>query len=71
MVAAKSGDWSIGSSGSSGEKERKARCLEAENKELRAQIDAMGKEGAQRVSGISFEEEVNSEEVWRDCMEGG
>ena len=52
-IAAKSGDWSTGSSGSSGEEEREARSLEAENKELGARIDAMGKkEGAQKGSGI-------------------
>ena len=50
--------------GSSGEEERKARSLEAENKELRARIDAVGKkEGAQKGSGISFKEEGDSEEV--------
>ena len=42
-VAAKSGEWSTGSSGSSGEENRRARSSEAENKELRARIDAMGK----------------------------
>ena len=69
-IAAKSGDWSTGSSGSSGEGERKARSLDAENEDLGARIDAMGKkEGAQKGSGISFEEKGNSEEVWRDCME--
>ena len=48
----------------------KARSLEAENKELRARIDAMEKkEGAQKESDISFEEEGDSEEVWGDCME--
>ena len=66
-IAAKSGDWSTGSSGE--EEERKARSLEAENKDLTARIGAMGKkEGAQNGSGISFEE-GHSEEVWRDCME--
>ena len=50
MVAAQSGDWSTGSSGSSGEEERKARSLEAENKDLRVGK----KEGAQKGSGISF-----------------
>ena len=69
-VAAKSGKWCTGSSGSSGEEETKARSLEAEKKELRARIDAMEKkEGAQKVSGISVKEEGDSEEVWRDCME--
>ena len=40
-VAAK-GEWSTGSSRSSGEEERKARSLEAENEELRARIDLEG-----------------------------
>ena len=40
-VAAKAGEWSTRSSSSSGEEDRKARSLEAENKELRARIDAM------------------------------
>ena len=54
-----------------GGKREKARSLEAENKELGARIDAMGKnEGVRNGPGISFEEEEeNLEEVWRDCME--
>ena len=65
-VAAK-GEWSTGSSGSSGEEERNARSLEAENIELGARIDAMGKnEGVQNGPGISFKEEGDLEEVWRD-----
>ena len=40
-VVAKLGEWSTGSSTSSGEEDRKARSLEAENKELRARIDAL------------------------------
>ena len=44
-VAAKSVEWSTGSSTSSGEEDRKARSLEAENEELRARIDALEKEG--------------------------
>ena len=44
----KSGEWSTGPSTSSGEEDRKTQCLEAENKELRARIDAMEKkEGVQ------------------------
>ena len=46
-VAAKSGEWSTGSSTSSGEEDRKTWSLEAENKELRARIDAMEKEEVQ------------------------
>ena len=48
-VAAKWGEWSTGSSTSSGEEDRKTRSLEAENKELRARIDAMEKK--ERVQG--------------------
>ena len=44
-VAAKSGEWATGSPTSSGEEDRKARSLEAENKELRARIDALEEEG--------------------------
>ena len=44
-VAAMSGEWPTGSSASSVEKDRRARSLEAENKELRARIDALKKEG--------------------------
>ena len=45
---AQAGEWSPGSSTSSGEEDRKARSLEAENKEHRARIDALEKkEGVQ------------------------
>ena len=38
--------------------------------EMRARIDAVGKNGGvQNGPGISFKEEGDSEEVWRDCME--
>ena len=47
-VAAKSGDWSAGSFGSSGDEEREARSLEAENKELGARIDAVGRKEHKR-----------------------
>ena len=40
-IVAKSGEWSTVSSASSGQEDRKPRSLEAENKELRAGIDAM------------------------------
>ena len=56
-VAAKSGEWSTGSSTSSGE-DRKARRLEAENKELRVTIDAMEKkEGVQGGPSILLKKE--------------
>ena len=44
--------------------------MEAENKELRARIDAMEKkEGVQGGPSIPAEEGGDSEDVWRDCME--
>ena len=47
-VAAKSEEWSTGSSTWSGEEDRKHRSLDAEKKELRARIDALEKkEGVQ------------------------
>ena len=68
-VAAKSGEWSTGSPASSGEEDRKARCLEAENKELRARIDAMEKkEGVQKGPGIPFKEEGDGEIAWKSRM---
>ena len=68
-VAAKSGEWSTGSSASSGEEDRKARSLEAENKELRARIDALEKnEGGQGRRSIPSREGGDSDEVWSDCM---
>ena len=52
--AAKSGEWSTGSSASSGQEDRKARCVECEN-ELRARIVAMEKkEGGQKVPGDTW-----------------
>ena len=54
-VAAKSGEWSTGSSTWSGEEDRKHRSLDAEDKELRARIDALEKkEGVQ--GGLSIPE---------------
>ena len=54
-VAAKSGDWSTGLSVSSGEEDRKARSLDAENKELRARIDAVEKKEHKK-GPVSFSE---------------
>ena len=69
-VAAKSGEWSTGSSTSSGEEDRKARSLEAENKELRARIDALEKkEGVQGGPSIPSGEGGDSEDVWGEFME--
>ena len=63
--AAKSGEWSAGSSTSSGEEDRKARSLEAENKELRARIDGLEKkEGVQGGPTIPSRKEGDSEDVW-------
>ena len=54
-VAAKSGEWSSGSSASSGEEDRRAQSLGAEHKELRPRINAMEKkEGVQKAPGIPF-----------------
>ena len=56
-------------SASSGEEDRKARSLEAENKELRARIDALvKKEGGQGRPSIPSGEGGDSDEVWGDCM---
>ena len=54
-IAAKSGEWSTGSSTSSGEEDRRTRSLETENEELRARIEAMEKKGGGGVQeGQSF-----------------
>ena len=51
-------------------KTEKRDALEAENKELRARIDAMEKKaGGQKEPGIPFQEEEDSGDVWGDCME--
>ena len=49
-IAARTGDWSTGSSTSSGE-DRKTTSLEAENKELRARLEALEKKGGEGVQG--------------------
>ena len=64
-VAAKSGEWSTGSSTSSGEEDRKTRSLEAENKELRARSDAMEKK--ERVQGGSRVSLLKEEETRKMC----
>ena len=69
-VAAKSGEWSTGSSTSSGEEDKRARRLEAGNKELGARIDAFEKkDGMQVEANIPAKEGGDLEDVWRDCME--
>ena len=44
-IAARTGEWSAGSSTSSGEEDRKSKSLEAEIEELRARFEALEKEG--------------------------
>ena len=50
-VAAKKGEWSTGSSTSSGEEDRRAKSLEAENKEFRARIEALERKEGEGVQG--------------------
>ena len=69
-VAAKSGEWSTGSSTSSGEEDGKAWSLEAEKKEFRARIDALEeKEGVQGGPRIPSQERGDSEDGWGELME--
>ena len=66
-VAARSGERLTGSTTSSGEGDRKTRSLEAENKELRARIDALEKKGGDGVQGeqsIPSRKEGDLEDVW-------
>ena len=65
-IAARTGEWSTGSSTSSGEEDRKSKSLEAESKELRARLEALVKkegEGAQGGQGI-HPGESGMEEEW-------
>ena len=50
-VAARNEEWCSGSSTSSGEEDRRAKNLEAENKEFRARIEALEKEEGEGVQG--------------------
>ena len=50
-VAARYGEWSTGSSKSSGEEARRNKGWEAENKELRARIEALEKKGGEGAQG--------------------
>ena len=43
---------------------RRVGSVEAKNKEFRARMDAMEKEGVQKVPGIPCNEEGDSEDVW-------
>ena len=66
------GEWSTDSTTSSGEGDRKTRSLEAENKELRATIDALekkGGEGVQRGQGVPSRKEGDLEDVWGEDMD--
>ena len=67
-VAARTGEWSTGSSTSSGEEERKNKSLEVENKELRARLEALEKEGEAVPRGARAfhqgERESGLEEEW-------
>ena len=66
-IAARSGEWSTGSSTSSGEEERRNESLEAENKELRARLEALEKkegEGDQGGQGFPSRRESGLEEAW-------
>ena len=67
-IAARTEDWSTGSSTSSGEEDRKSKSLEADKNELRARIEALekkGGEGAQGGQGFPFRTESGMEEEWR------
>ena len=70
--AARIGEWSTGSSTSSGEEDRKSKILEAESKELRARMEALekkGGEGAQGGQGLPSRRESCMEEEWRMDMD--
>ena len=65
-VAARTGDWSTGSSTSSGKEDRKPKNLEAEIKELRARLEVLEKEGrgrSPRRAGLSIQERESGMEV--------
>ena len=66
-VAAKNGEWSRGSSTSSGEEDRRTKSVEAENKELRARSEALEKmegEGVQGGHGLTSRRESGLDEEW-------
>ena len=64
-IAARTGEWSTGSSTSSGEEDRKCKSLEAENKELRARIEAMETKGGEQGKAFHPGEKV----TWRKSGE--
>ena len=64
-MTSRTGEWSTGSSTSSGEEERRNKNLEAENKELRARLEVLGKkegEGVQGGQGLPSRRESGLEE---------
>ena len=66
-VAARTGEWSTGSSTSIGEEDGKSKSQEAEIKELRAKVEHYQKqngEGAQGGQGIPPSRESGLEEEW-------
>ena len=66
-IAARTGEWSTGSSTSSGEEDRRNKSLEAENQELRARLEALEKkegEGVQEGKGLPSRRESGLEEEW-------
>ena len=66
-IAARTGEWSTGSSTSRGEEDRKSKSLEAENQELRARIEVLEKEegeGVQGRQGLPSRRESVMEEEW-------
>ena len=66
-AAARNGEWSTGSSTSSGEEDRRNKSLAAENKELRARLEALEKkegEGVQGGQGLPSRREGGLEELW-------
>ena len=67
-VAARSGEWSTGSTASSGKEDRKTRSLEAENKGLRARIDALEKKGGEGAQGGQSILQ-GKKEIWKMCGE--
>ena len=68
--AARNGEWSTGSPTSSGEEGKRNKSFEAENKELRARLEALEKkegEGVQGGQGLPSRRESGLEEEW--CVE--
>ena len=64
-VAARNGEWSTGSSTSSGGEDRRTKSLEAENKELRARVEA--RKGKESKAGKDFH--PGEKAAWRKSGE--